>query len=673
MVKKGFLKKTGCILISASIILTGVTFFGSSVSDAGISEDGTSYTFTADNNTVADSAYAGNTAIVSIDDDGGAGANIGNSSFANCTSLETVTIAGAANVGANAFNGCTNLSSVYFGSVSSVQTSSFGSCNSLSEITIGSSGTYSTYDGALYEGNTLIYVPSAKTSLTVKSGTTAIAQNAFQNSNVNRLAFEDSSLTSFGSQTGWPLFAAEPSYNLKVTAPTANDAIENFFKHDVETYGETRCQILYDDASDDDPTPSTTYTITLVYELYNEDGTTKVELPTGYNNKIAELTVAAGATPSYDAYAEYQRYNEKVYKINSTPTFAPATENTTYTYKYVETNEELPTYTVEVNEKFTDSAGNTTTRKNTDLSKTYQYNETITAKTYSGYVLDTSNGDTSPYLVVGNAIITFAYKPSTSPAPTPSTKRYTVTVYDEFYKPNMSTLIKRTTRSSNTYAEGTTYSFGPNTYAGYSNWGAKNESGTVYGDVKVYFFYKQTDATAAADAANAVKKSEINTNLKGIYQVTQGANQTVTKDNGPVKIVCNGELNKLTGIFVDKVRIDPSRYTLESGSTILTFTGGFVKLFSTGDHVVRFEYVDGYAETGLKVTEGKTTTTVTYKVSSDGSISSGHTKDTTPKTADGFDNKYLLCIAIFLLGAGSILFGNQRKLEAILAGENDDE
>ena len=156
MVKKGFLKKTGCILISASIILTGVTFFGSSVSDAGISEDGTSYTFTADNNTVADSAYAGNTAIVSIDDDGGAGANIGNSSFANCTSLETVTIAGAANVGANAFNGCTNLSSVYFGSVSSVQTSSFGSCNSLSEITIGSSGTYSTYDGALYEGNTLI-------------------------------------------------------------------------------------------------------------------------------------------------------------------------------------------------------------------------------------------------------------------------------------------------------------------------------------------------------------------------------------------------------------------------------------------------------------------------------------------------------------------------------------
>ena len=38
-VKKGFLKKTGCILISASIILTGVTFFGSSVSEADLDED----------------------------------------------------------------------------------------------------------------------------------------------------------------------------------------------------------------------------------------------------------------------------------------------------------------------------------------------------------------------------------------------------------------------------------------------------------------------------------------------------------------------------------------------------------------------------------------------------------------------------------------------------------
>ena len=37
--KKGFLKKTGCILISTSIILTGFTFFGSSVSEADLDGD----------------------------------------------------------------------------------------------------------------------------------------------------------------------------------------------------------------------------------------------------------------------------------------------------------------------------------------------------------------------------------------------------------------------------------------------------------------------------------------------------------------------------------------------------------------------------------------------------------------------------------------------------------
>ena len=121
--------------------------------------------------------------------------------------------------------------------------------------------------------------------------------------------------------------------------------------------------------------------------------------------------------------------------------------------------------------------------------------------------------------------------------------------------------------------------------------------------------------------------------------------------------------------------MDKGNYTIQSGSTILTFTANYVASLAEGDHAVQFQYTDGYAVTGLRITNGatKTTTTVTYKVSSDGSISSGHTKDTTPKTADGFDNRYLLCLGIFLLGAGAILLSRQKKLEAILAGEEEDE
>ncbi|MBO6283870.1 MAG: hypothetical protein J6M63_08075, partial [Pseudobutyrivibrio sp.] len=325
-------------------------------------------------------------------------------------------------------------------------------------------------------------------------------------------------------------------------------------------------------------------------------------------------------------------------------------------------------------DEYYDSTGTKLVSTNTDRSGTsYKEGNTINPLTPSGYTLFAGSAYTVGSAKTGQAV-TFKYKANGStPTPTPTPgATYTVTVYDEFYKGDLNHLEKRTTRSVNKYTAGSKYSFNPATYKGYTYYGGRDQSGTVNGNIEAYFFYVDNGSSKAA-VVPSVKKNETNANLQSIYQVTEGANQTITAGNGPLRIVCNGDLNKLTGIFVDGVKIDSSRYTLESGSTILTFTGGFVKLFTVGNHLIRFEYVDGYAETGLKVTDGKTTTTVTYKVSSDGSISAGHTKDTTPKTADGFDNKYLLCIAIFLLGAGAILFGNQRKLEAILAKENDDE
>jgi hypothetical protein len=245
----------------------------------------------------------------------------------------------------------------------------------------------------------------------------------------------------------------------------------------------------------------------------------------------------------------------------------------------------------------------------------------------------------------------------------------------------MSTITKTITRSTNKYVDGSSYSFSPVSYTGYSHWGGRNESGVVHGDIKVYFFYKPTDGktdstttgtdgtgnnTGAGITASAVAQQ---TNK---YLITKGGGQVVAQSGGPVTIVCNGELNKLLYILVDGNVLDKANYTVASGSTILTLTKEYIASLNPGDHVVQFQYDDGYAMTGLKITASKTTTTVSYKVSSDGSISSGHTKDTTPKTADGFDARYLLCLAIFLLGAGSILMGRQRKLEMILAEQRDD-
>jgi len=182
-----------------------------------------------------------------------------------------------------------------------------------------------------------------------------------------------------------------------------------------------------------------------------------------------------------------------------------------------------------------------------------------------------------------------------------------------------------------------------------------------------------SSSSSSGSSSSSSSTGSTATPVDGKYQVTEGANQSVAENGGPIKMICNGPVEKLLKIKIDGNELPQTQFTIESGSTILTLTKGCIDSLAVGDHVVRFDYTDGFAETGLKVTPVKTTTTVTYKVSSDGSISSGHTKDATPTTADGFDTRYLLCLGIFLLGASSILFSRQKKLEAILSSSREDD
>jgi hypothetical protein len=676
--KKGFWKKTGCILISASIILTGVTFFDSSTSVAELS--GTEYIFTTGNNVVGDAAYDSNTVITVVKDNEASGAVIGNGAFANCTNLESVVITGDASIGPNAFAGCTKLREVTLGSVSNLDTTSFSGCSSLEKILIRNPGTYSISDGAVYSGTTLIYVPASKDSLTVKSGTTLIAENALQDSQVAYLEVPNAVGLTIADQGTWPKFNPNnTSYELVVESPNgANTPLEEYFREYIRTHQEykNRIKLNFDNATD---TPTQKWTISLAYRLLDTDRTTEV-LP----EKIRvfdTMQVNAGQTPSYSGEIPRTRaYEGYIYAlITSLPlTFTPATEPKTYVVDYVKTNQTATTY--KITHIYKDEAGKELGRELEDVADGEMPTQPAEKKTFDGKEYEFVTGSTTPayVAVTGTAAYTHTYKATgnsggDTPTPNPDpSKTYTVTVYDEFYKGDLNHMTSSKIRSVNKYNAGSNYSFSHASYNGYSAYGGRNQSGTVNSDINVYFFYLENGTAGKATDKPADKKSEINTKLTNKYVITEGANQTVAVNGGPVKIVCNGELEKLTGIFVDETKVDPSRYTVTSGSTILTFTGGFMKLFATGDHVVRFEYVDGYAETGLKVVDGKTTTTVTYKVSSDGSISSGHTKDATPKTADGFDSRYLLCLAIFLLGAGAMMLGKQKKLEAILAGERDE-
>lgn len=655
MVKKGILKKTGCILISASIMLTGVTFFGNSTSEADYDSNSYKYTIEA-NGSISSSTLTSEqkSELQSVVGEGSA--TIGDSALSECYNLTSVSVAGQLAIGGSAFAFDNNLQSITCETMTGATGSSFNGCSNISFNITGQSegsGYYTDSYGALYNGTTLVYVPSGVSSApeyTLRDGTTAIGAGAFNDANITTLNVPNKTadgITSIGEQVGWP------SSSLVVNAygSTADSAIA------FANYFETHLVVVNwaENGSSDTPDDPTT-TVTVTVTMKASDGS--------FPTDVSSYTKNAGDVITPIEITGY----------SVSPTSYTVTSASTQSVEFVYT----PTATAEdpyvtVTDEYYDSTGATLVSSNKDRSSNYKENATINPLNPSGYTLFAGSAYTVGSAKTGQAV-TFKYKANGStPTPTPTPgATYTVTVYDEFYKGDLNHLEKRTTRSVNKYTAGSKYSFNPATYKGYTYYGGRDQSGTVNGNIEAYFFYVDNGSSKAA-VVPSVKKNETNANLQCIYQVTEGANQTITAGNGPLRIVCNGELNKLTGIFVDGVKIDSSRYTLESGSTILTFTGGFVKMFTVGNHLIRFEYVDGYAETGLKVTDGKTTTTVTYKVSSDGSISAGHTKDTTPKTADGFDNKYLLCIAIFLLGAGAILFGNQRKLEAILAKENDDE
>ncbi|SDB28144.1 hypothetical protein SAMN02910298_01356 [Pseudobutyrivibrio sp. YE44] len=732
MVKKGFLKKTGCILISASIILAGWTFAGSSVSEAELGDEpiidevltdennsGNQDIPTADTNedgeavevpdeeTPAAGDTSGENGAPATDPENGDGTTTGSAETGNQGEKTPEQIAEEERLAEEArlaeeerLAEEQRLREEELLSQKSLKKTMLRSSNLLlGASTDDDDGTEPVYSD---DGTILEKVPAGvENPLIIQDGTTVIAENAFSGSNVSVIQFVDSSdIVTIHSQGSWPnLFLHVYCPNNDYTDSTA---VDNFFTplvksnkailewragyspDDTYTVSITeKCgstilgTITYTDKEENDvitPRSYTGYSCSDSYTVTDDDDQSYtfeyVEgAVTTCTVTITEVYGGNSATVIYPNQTEGTIISPTYhpgYVCNDTYTVTSAATQT-HTFTYTESSASQ-TYSVTINEVYGASTYTETVERHEG--------EVITPTERPGYVC---NG-TYTVTTEANQSHTFIYAADSSETGlsviitenygnTSETIKYTGKAVGDVITPTAHagyTCSDKYTVTSSTNQSHTFNYTKSSSGGGGSGGGGSSDSGGSSGGSS-----GGGGAPAPKPNTNPPASGYVSTVAQTTqsYVVTDGANQQVKQNAGPVRIVCNGPVEKLAYILLDGNQVSPSNYTIQSGSTILHFTKEFVNTMSVGDHAVQFQYSDGYAMTGLKVLSptAKTTTTVTYKVAADGSISVGHTKDTTPKTADGFDPRYLLCMAIFLMGAGAIMMSKQRKLEAILA------
>lgn len=152
-------------------------------------------------------------------------------------------------------------------------------------------------------------------------------------------------------------------------------------------------------------------------------------------------------------------------------------------------------------------------------------------------------------------------------------------------------------------------------------------------------------------------------NTQTTYEFLEGKNQTITKDG---KTDLTGKVNapysKFLSAEVDGNVLDPSSYTVSSGSTIFTLHASYIQSLAAGTHTLKLNFTDGSTETTFEVKEpqkqeaGKTESaaavTNTVKSAENTAASSSKTTSQSPKTGDL--SEMPLWVLILLIGAGAL-------------------
>ena len=86
--------------------------------------------------------------------------------------------------------------------------------------------------------------------------------------------------------------------------------------------------------------------------------------------------------------------------------------------------------------------------------------------------------------------------------------------------------------------------------------------------------------------------------------VPERTDEVYVKGSGQdVVIYCTGEFADFVSVEMDGVLVDPSNYTVEDGSTVLTFASSYLDTLSVGRHTVTLNYIDDSISTYLTIVE----------------------------------------------------------------------
>lgn len=135
------------------------------------------------------------------------------------------------------------------------------------------------------------------------------------------------------------------------------------------------------------------------------------------------------------------------------------------------------------------------------------------------------------------------------------------------------------------------------TYMNWDDWKEgiyeRTYAGSIFQGVTAIVIYPKTNATWTSEVMKTFSEGA---NLTWVTDVIDPENTNLTYDpasGDSVTIRCVYPLEDFVSVTVDGEVVDPTNYTLQEGSTILTFTKAYLDTLSEGEHSVTMMYKGG--------------------------------------------------------------------------------